>query len=108
MVDKGESETESESTEDNAFLGTVGQGNTDLWVTKARVNGIFIEFQIDTGAEVTVLSEQDFERLGEVTLLPSQRTLRGPNQYLLPVKSQFSGKIRVVVVYVVEGLHNHY
>ena len=37
-----ESETESESTEDNAFLETVGQGDTDLWVTKARVNGIFI------------------------------------------------------------------
>ena len=60
---EGGSETESESTEDDAFLGTVGQGNTDLWVTKARVNGIFIEFQIDTGTEVTVLSKQDFKRL---------------------------------------------
>ena len=37
----GESETESESTKDDAFLGTVRQGSTDLWVTKARVNGIF-------------------------------------------------------------------
>ena len=95
MVHRGESETESESTEDDAFLGTVGQGNTDLWVTKARVNGMLIEFQIDTGAEVTVLSEQDFERLGEMTLLLSQRTLCGPNQNLLPVKGQFSGKIQV-------------
>ena len=89
----GESETESELTEDDAFLGTVRQGSTDLWVTKAWVNGIFIVFQIDTGAEVTVLSEQHFKRLGEVTLLPSQRTLCGPNKTLLPVKGQFIWKI---------------
>ena len=80
-------------------------------MTKARVNGIFTEFQIDTEAEVTVLSKQDFKRLGEVTLLPSQRTLCGPNQNLLPMKGQFSGKIRVgkrateQTIYVVEGLH---
>ena len=41
MVQREESEIESESTEDNAFLGTVGQGSTDPWVTIARVNGIY-------------------------------------------------------------------
>ena len=111
VVHGEESETESESTEDDAFLGIVRQGSTDLWETKARVNGIFIRFQIDTGAEVTVLSERDFKRLGGVTLLSSQRTLRGPNQNLLPVKGQFCGKIRVgkrateQTIYIVEGLH---
>ena len=46
-----------------------------------------------------------------MTLLSSQRTLCGPNQSLLPVKGQFSGKIRVgkrateQTIYVVEGLH---
>ena len=57
MVHRGESETESESTEDDAFLGTVRQGNTDLWVTKARVNGIFIECsasKISRGDPVTI------------------------------------------------------
>ena len=69
-----------------------------------------MEFQIDTGAEVTVISERDFKRLGEVTLLPSQRILRGPNQTSLSVKGQFSGKLRVgkrateQTIYVV-GLH---
>ena len=95
VVHGEESETGSESTEDDAFLGIVGQGSTNLWETKARVNGIFIKFQIDTGPEVTVLSERDLKRLGGVTLLPSQRTLRGPNQTVLPVKGQFSGKIQV-------------
>ena len=58
-----------------------------------------------------MLSERDFKRLGGVTLLSSQRTLCGPNQSLLPVKGQFSGKIRVgkrateQTIYVVEGLH---
>ena len=82
MVHGVESEIESESTKDNTFLGTVGQGSTDLWVTKARVNGIFIfiGFQNDTEAKITGLSERDFKRLGEVTLLPSQKTLSDPTQ----------------------------
>ena len=89
VVQREESEPEL-SSEDDAFLGAIGQSSTDLWVTKARVNGIFTEFQIDTGAEVTVISERDYKRLGEVTLTPS---LRGPNQTLLAAKGQFNGKI---------------
>ena len=110
VVQREESEPEL-SSEDDAFLGAIGQSSTDLWVTKARVNGIFMEFQIDTGAEVTVISERDYKRLGEVALTPSQRTLRGPNQSLLAAKGQFKGKIRVgkrvaeQTIYVVEGLH---
>ena len=73
--EENEAEAEAESFEDDAFLGTVSQGSTDLWVTKARINGTFMEFQTDTGAEVTVLSKRDFKRLGELTLSPSQRTL---------------------------------
>ena len=57
------------------ILGVIGQSSIDLWVTKATVNGTFMEFQINTGAEVTVISEQDYKRLGEVTLMPSQRIL---------------------------------
>ena len=55
--------------------------------------------------------QSKISRILKVTLLPSQRTLRGPNQNLLPVKGQFSGKIRVgkrateQTIYVVEGLH---
>ena len=71
--------------EDNAFLGAIGQSSTDLWVTKARVNGIFMEFQIDTGAEVTVISERDYKRLGEVTLMASQRTKPKPTGSKRPI-----------------------
>ena len=55
-------------------------------------------------------SKRDYKRLEEVTLMPSQRTLRGPNQSLLAAKGQFDGKIRVgkriteQTIYVV-GLH---
>ena len=78
VVQREDSEPESLS-EDNAFLGAIGQSSIDLRATKARVNGTFMEFQINTGAEVTVISEQDYKRLGEVSLMPSQRTLCGPN-----------------------------
>ena len=46
VVQREESETETELSEDDAFLGTIGAGNGELWVTKARLNGIFMEFQI--------------------------------------------------------------
>ena len=63
MVHGEESKTGSESTEDDAFLGIVGQGSTNLWETKARVNGIFIKFQIDTGPEVGWFSMSPLPRL---------------------------------------------
>ena len=37
VVQREESEIEPESTEDDAFLGTVRQGSTDPWVAIARV-----------------------------------------------------------------------
>ena len=75
MVQREESEAEAESSEDDAFLGTVGQGqgSTDLWVTKGRINGIFMEFQIDTGAELSSPSKT----LRDLENSPCHR-LRGP------------------------------
>ena len=95
----------------DAFLGSVGEQNGDPWVAKARLNGVFLRFQIDTGAEVSVIPEHDFQRLKNTTLLPAQRKLRGPNQEPLPVKGKFTGKIRIgkreveQTVYVVRGLY---
>jgi len=76
----------------------------------ALLNETLIEFHIDTGAEVTVISELTFKKLRGVVLLPSLRTLRGPSRETLPAKGQFRGRIRIgdreveEDIYVVEGL----
>ena len=77
---------------------------------KARISGVFLCLQIDTGAEVSVIPEHDFQRLKITSLLPAQRKLRGSNQEL-SVKGKFTGKIRIrkreveQTVYVIRGFY---
>ena len=65
------------------------------WVVNVLLNETPMEFHIDTGAEVTVISDLIFHKLHDTTLLPSTRILWGPSQEALPVRGQFKGKIRI-------------
>ena len=96
------------------FLGTVdSHGGTpdDNWVVTFWLNHSLVKFQIDTGAEVTVIPGGVFEKLSGANLQPSQRTLSGTSQRALPVIGQFTGKLalgdRTILqeMYVVEKLH---
>lgn len=87
-------ETNSHDTDD-AFLGTVGDESEEPWTVNALLNETLIEFHIDTGAEVTVISDLTFKKLRGVVLLPSLRTLRGPSWETLPAKGQFRGRIPI-------------
>ncbi len=102
------------STPSETFLGAVGVQGTrpnDPWSVSLQLNGNLVEFQIDTGAEVTVISKHGFEKIGSPHMLPADRTLRGPSRRALPVKGRFSGRLGcngrevVQVVYVVDRLH---
>ena len=48
-------------------------------------------FKIDTGAEVTAISDQAFKTLENVTWQKPARILFGPTQYALKVLGQFNG-----------------
>ena len=61
-----------------------------LWEIKARP----VNLQIDTGAEVTVITELMWKEIGQPTLSPSDRTLRGPDSHILPVRGKFTGTLR--------------
>ena len=69
--------------------------------------------QIDTGAEVTVISSKAHHEIGGPTLCAASKTLRGPSNSELPVKGQFTAmlkyKNKVIEqdLYVVESLHKH-
>ena len=72
---------------DDAFMGAVGERNP--WVVTLKLNGTLIKFCIDTGAEVTVISEQIHDHAGRPFLSSPDRTLKGPDAHCLPVKGYF-------------------
>ena len=85
------------TTDDNeAFLGHLFQqgANPSPWTTTLLLNGMPIQFEIDTGAEVSVISRKTHEEIGSPSLQTPQRILRGPCNRPLPVKGQFTGKLR--------------
>ena len=97
-----------------SFLGAVSSHDnttTSPWVVTVWLNDTLVQFQIDTGAEVTVIRTGLYEKLSGASLHPPQRTLRGASQNVLPVKGQFTGRLRREdrtthqEVYVVDQLH---
>lgn len=98
----------------DAFLGTInglGETSHNPWVATVWLNDTPIQFQIDTGAKVTVIPSQVLEQLSGANLQPPQRTLRGASQSALPVSGQFTGKLTMGThtthqeVFVVDKLH---
>ena len=88
---------------------TVSSGS-DPWMVDVLLNDHLIEFQIDTGADVSVISEDQYQELQVPELKPSDKSLVGPGQDKLQVCGQFtetfSYQNRTVQqdVYVVKGL----
>ena len=52
-----------EDDTDSAFLGGVGNKGNNPWSISLALNDVQMEFLIDTGAEVTVISEASHETI---------------------------------------------
>ncbi len=95
----------------DAFLGAVGHTADSSWSATVDVNETPIELHIDTGAELTVISEQTWRKVGQPALSPLDHTLRGPDTHQLPTTGRFTAKLskdkRIAKeeIYVVKGLH---
>lgn len=94
------------------FLGAVTETKSSQpWTVKISVNDKEIEFCLDTGAEVTAISERTHRLIGSPKLRPLDRELKGPNDHRLRSAGRFEGvlksKNRTVKqeVYVVNNLH---
>ena len=80
------------------------------WITEVHVRGVPVKFKIDTGADVSVISEKDFLKVGKYPLQESDRKLHGPGKNELQVKGRFSatmsqmGKSSEHDIYVIKGL----
>ena len=98
------------------FLGVIHSETDSLssteapWTTKLELNGRNIEFKIDTGAEVTIISEQDYVSKRDGSLTQTNRVLSGPSQQKLDVCWQFTGKLSNQFqstqqeIYIIRGL----
>ena len=98
----------------DAYLGVITRGDrNNPWSIMVSINDKPVDFEIDTGAEVTVISSKAHHEIGGPTLCAASKTLRGPSNSELPVKGQFTAmlkyKNKVIEqdLYVVESLHKH-
>ena len=88
----GEVNTHSSPNEmelDMVFLDTLTLDANEYWKAKVEVNSTKLQFKIDTGAEVTAMSEKDYRGLGKVNLQPTSKILYGPSHHTLKTIGQF-------------------
>ena len=76
-------------------------------IATIAINGRKLNFKLDTGAEVTAISEQEYKKLDQPPLDPARSALYGPSRQPLQTAGQFTGKLRntaIQPVFVVKGL----
>ena len=104
--------TTSELTEDT-FLGTLSTTGESSWSISIQLEGKQMCFKLDTGAEVSAISDLAYKTLGNSTLQKPAKVLVGPTRNALKVLGQFDGtfwigeKTSVETVFVVSGLKSN-
>ena len=107
------SELTSESILETAFLNTLATEPTSAWFASVKLNEQEINFKLDTGAEVTAISEEVYQGLQKPKLSTPEKALYGPSRQPLKTLGQFHGclshKNKVVKqrIFVVEGLQKN-
>ena len=99
---------------DTAYLNTVESTKEDIWEVKVTVDNTVIKFKVDTGAEVTVISEALWKtlNLSEPLRKPSL-SLCGPDHTPLKVLGEvllsltYKGRCCTQPVYIVKNLKNN-
>ena len=82
---------ESESDANDWFLGAVGDNDPgESWTATLLVP---IDFHIDTGAEVTLISQSAYKAIRSPPLFISRKNLKGPSGDNLPVDGWFHGTL---------------
>lgn len=88
------SSDESEG-EDVSYLNTVNaEKASTAWCTSVSINGQSKLFKLDTGAEVTVISDKTYKSLGAAKLERTTKRLCGPDRKPLEVMGEFSATLR--------------
>ena len=100
----------SESLLDTAFLDMVTTKQSSAWFATLKLNDQETNFKLDTGAEVTAISEEAYRNIRKPHLTAPEKTLYGPSRQPLKTLGQFwgnfshKGKTVQQQVFVVDGL----
>ena len=95
---------------DAAFLGAVSSEQDTAWTCTLLIDEKEISFKLDTGAEVTAISEETYRTLGGKPLEKPSKALYGPTCQSLKVLGQFTGTLEhqkhssPQTIFVVHGL----
>ena len=106
-------ETYSDISLDGAYLDTITSGQQRAWKVKIRVGSQDTTFKIDTGAEVTAVSEEFFRKLKGKDLKEPSRLLYGSGRQPLDVLGQFTERLHykqkssLQKIFVVKGLRTN-
>ena len=111
MTDSSDAELYS----DTVYLDAVNRDNEKQWNVEVLVETDPVPFKVDTGAEVTALSDTTFNSIQNSVpqLKKSNQMLRGPNCVPLEVvdetslKLTYKGKSSVQRVFVIKHLQNN-
>ena len=103
---------EEQGDEETTFLGGVNNEPADMSkpVINVELNGVSIQFRVDTGADVTVISSKDYANLDGVEMLQTDKLLSGPQSDRLNVigklitSLKYGEKKSVQEVFVIDSL----
>ena len=104
--------TTSELTVDT-FLGAMSINGESSWTISIHLEGKQMSFKLDTGAEVSAISDVAYKTLGNITLKKPAKILVGPTRNALKVLGQFLGTFQIgektstETVFVVSGLKSN-
>ena len=85
-------EVESTSEVHAVILGELSHAQTIVWLTMT-LNGHESQFKLDTGAEVTAISEKIYKILQNPQMTTSKKALDGPARQPLDCMGQFQGQL---------------
>ena len=77
---------QEDETVDAALLDTMLSGRENAWFAKIVIEGKAVTFKLDTGTEVTAVTQETWRKLEEPLLQPSNRHLFGAAQQVLEVE----------------------
>ena len=103
-------ELTTDSVGDTAFLGVINSQRDSFWLISALVGNKPTAFKLDTGAQVTAMSEKTYKGLELGPLKKPSKVLYGPTGEPLDVLGQVTAKITVgskgsrQTIFVVRGL----
>ena len=87
------STTDLDDMDDVAYLNTIDSDQGNAWTCHINVNGHDVSFKIDTGAEVTVISDNITKSIGLHQLHPPSKKLHGPDNRPLEVIGEATARL---------------